>query len=138
MENSLTAGTWTALYGQIVCEHHCCSEGFSRTCRQCQDVSRIDSCVPPQQTKQKCPQACNNVYDINKSCVPWQNTVQKAPPVCNNVYGTDRSNLYDIPAKGLKLLHLNTCHLYPHLPVITLVMSMMRKKPEILGFSETF
>ena len=55
----------------------------------------------------------------------------------NDVQDLNKCNFYDIPAKGLKLLHLSVCHLHPQLANIMLMVSMTQNKPEIPGFSES-
>jgi hypothetical protein len=45
---------------------------------------------------------------------------------------------YKLPSKGLKVMHLNIQHLYPHFSEVLIMLSQMKNKPDVLGFSETF
>ncbi len=48
------------------------------------------------------------------------------------------ADAYDLPQKGIKIMHLNVRHLYPNLSEIMIMLSKIENKPDILGFSETF
>ena len=66
--------------------------------------------------------------------------VNDSVPETGDVNGNteDYENIHDIPRKGLKMLHLNICHLLPNLPYLKVQLDKLRFPIQILGFSETF